>query len=258
MNSAPAPRLLLVCRTGSLLPLYRKLARHRGDVVRIETIHTEAAARTQLPAWARSRPPADLWIVTSRAVVDTFLRAQPDRLGELRRIPTIYAVGPDTRRALLSAGFRRVHAAPGGGARQLLRSLGPLGGRRILYLRSDRAGSELTNALRRRGARVQDRVVYRVRTGKPIPARDRRRFAGASAWAVSSPSALYGFRRMLGTAAFGRRIAEVRCFALGERTARALRAAGARHVVSAAPSTQEGFTNLLEKVLSDARTGSSR
>lgn len=252
MTAPPGPRVLVLCRAGSLLSLPRTLSRAGRTVERIETIRTESVRMRGTPAWLRDEPPADLWIVTSRAIADTFLRPRPEWRARLRRIPEVVAVGSDTRRALASSGFRHVRSAPDGGNPALLRVLGRRLDRRVLYLRSDRAGPGLARELRRRGARVRERVVYRVRTGRPVRAAERRRLGAAVTWAVSSPSALDGFRTMLGAATFDRRIARVDCVALGPRTARALRAAGARRVAVARPSTQEGLTKLLAKELRDA------
>ncbi len=255
MTARTTPGLLVACRAGSLERLSRRLRRSGHRVARVEAIRTEAVRVGRPSAWLRRSPPADLWIVTSRAVVDPFLREHPRWLSALARVPRVIAVGSDTRTALVSAGVRRVEPAAGSGSAAMLAKLGPVAGLRVIYLRSDRAGSELGRALRRRGARVRERVVYRLRdarVGRPVT---RERLLGASLWAVSSPSALAGLRRVLGRRDFDRRIAQVRCFAMGERTARAIRRAGGRRVVAARPSTEEGLTNLLEKALNDAPRG---
>ncbi len=242
MTASTPPDLLVACRAGSLEGLSRHLRRSGHRVARVETIRSEPVRIARRPAWLGRSPPPDLWIVTSRSVVDPFLRAHPGWLSGLARIPRVVAVGPGTRKALVSVGVRRAEGAPGGGSGALLARLGPLDGLRVIYLRSDRAGAGLGRSLRRRGARVRERVVYRLRGARGAGAAERRRLLGATAWAVSSPSALSGLRRVLGARPFDRRIAEVRCFAMGDRTARAIRRAGGRRVVAARPSTEEGLT----------------
>jgi uroporphyrinogen-III synthase len=220
-------------------------------VLRVETIRAEPVPLPRRPLWLDSRPPADLWVVTSRAVVDTFLRAQPDWIPPLRTIPDVIAVGSDTRHALETCGFGPIRTAARGGSRDLLAVMGPVRGRRVLYLRSDRAGTLLADELRQRGGQVIDRVVYRVRERRALRSEERRRLGTVPIWAVSSPSALEAFRRLLGPVVFDARIRDVRLFALGARTAHALRTAGARRVNVPNRSTEEGFTKLLEKALGD-------
>jgi len=252
MSGPSDRRAVIIGRAGSLRRVTRCLREIGWDPVRVEAIRTVPTDIGPPPRWLQRHPPPDLWIVTSRAVVDTFLRAHPSWKSGLQAIPAIVAVGDDTRHALESAGFGPVRAAPGGGSQALERSLGPLAGRRVVYLRSARASPELARRLRRRGARVLSRIVYRVVQGPPLRGRERHRISGASVWVVTSPSALEGFRRQLGPALFRERIGRVRTYALGGFTAAALRRAGARRVADASKSTEEGLTKLLAKELNDA------
>lgn len=251
-------RLAVICQTGSLENLSWRLKRRGWEVIRVEAIRTEPVPYPRRPPWLDRNPPADLWVVTSRAVVDTFLSAYPEWIPRLREIPDVAAVGNDTRRSLETCGFRRIRTARRGGSRDLLRSVVPVRGRRVLYLRSDRAGPLLARELRERGGRVIDRVVYRVRERHALRPAVRRRLRSVSAWAVSSPSSLEAFRRLLGPELFDARIRDIRAFALGLRTAQALRKAGARHVSVPKVSTEEGFTKLLEKALKDGEPSISR
>ena len=255
MTRPPARRAAIICRAGSLHSLTRRLRDLGWDVVRVETIRIEAAPTGRRPAWLRRTPPADLWVVTSRAIVDPVLRVHPKWVADLRRIPETVAIGDDTARALERIGVGPIRVAPRGGSSDLLRTMWPVRGRRVLYLRSDRAGPSLARHLRRRGARVIDRVVYRIREGPPLSPSARQKLAESETWVISSPSALEGLRRTLGPAAFDAKVREARCFALGERTARAIREAGARRVMAARTSTQEGLTKLLEKELTDGSHG---
>ena len=145
-----------------------------------------------------------------------------------------------------------------GGSAALLAGLGPVAGLRVVHLRSDLAGPDLARWLRARGARVVDRVVYRTRAGKRLPAAHRETIGSIPVWVVVSPSALDGFRTMVGPAVFRRYRGTVRGFAIGARTARAMRQSGLRRVAAPSESSEEGFTRLLEETLGDAPRSSSR
>jgi uroporphyrinogen-III synthase len=254
----PGSRVAIIGRAGSLDSLADRLETRSWDVVRVESIETEPVLVERSPAWLRRRPVADAWIVTSRAVVDTFLRLHEEWLPSLRTIPAVWAVGPDTERQLREVGFEELRVAPRGGARDLLASLGAVRGQRVLYLRSDRAGPEVALALRRRGALVIDRVVYRVRPAGPITSRRREEIADCGIWVVTSPTALAGFRRAIGAARFDAWIPQVRAYALGERTARACRAAGGRRVSVPVESSESSLTRLVVEELGDGPTGLGR
>jgi len=258
MNGEGVRRLAAICQVGSLENLSRRLQRRGWEVLRVETIRAEPVPLPRRPLWLDSRPPADLWVVTSRAVVDTFLRIHPEWIPRLREIPDVVAVGRDTQTSLETHGFGPIRTAHRGGSQALLASLGPVRGRRVLYLRSDRAGTALAKELRRRGGRVIDRVVYRVRARRVLSPTERRRVASVPTWVVSSPSALEAFRHVLGSRVFDARVRRVQAFALGARTARAFKKAGGRRVRVPNQSSEEGFTKLLEKELNDGDPSSSR
>ncbi len=258
MTNRSDRRVAVVSRADSLTGAVAHLSASGWTVVRVPTIATEPVRSSGVPGWTRRRPVADLWVVTSRAVVDTLRSAPGEWRSALRSIPSIVAVGPSTARALRTGGFERVGIVSTGGSRELLRAIGPVRGRRILHLRSDAAGPRLAQRLRRRGARVIDRVVYRVVPAAPARAAARTRIGSIPVWVVASPSALVGLRRVLGDAEFDRRISTVRLFAMGERTTRAARSAGARRVEAPSRSTEEDLTNLLEQALGDAPGPRSR
>ena len=257
----PAPpdrRVALIGAAGSLVALERRLAERGWEPVRLEAIRTEPVRIRSVPTWLRRRPPADLWIVTSRAVVTAFLANHPHWRRPLRTIPRVVVVGPDTARALRGIGITRLGSVTRSGSASLLAGLGPVAGLRVVYLRSDLAGPSLARRLRARGARVVDRIVYRTRKGRRLNRSLQVRVGSIPVWVVSSPSALAGFRRMIGRAVFRRYGETARGFAIGARTARAMRASGLRRIVVPNESTEEGFTRLLEETLGDAPSSPSR
>ncbi|MGB6501684.1 MAG: uroporphyrinogen-III synthase, partial [Thermoplasmata archaeon] len=139
--------------------------------------------------------------------------------------------------------------AAGDGAAALVRSLLREPHRRLLRFRSGRAGPELARELRRNGHRVVDVVVYRTETTpQPAPAL-RREIGRADLWVVTSPSALSGLRSTLGPRRFRQLGPSARLVVLGERSRRAARGHGFRHVVVVRPSSPQRFTlRLLEEL----------
>ena len=256
--SSPDRRVALIGTAGSLVTLARRLSRRGWRPVRLEAIRTEPVPVRSVPPWLRRRPPADLWIVTSRAVETTFLARHPDWRRRLRTIPRVVAVGPDTARDLRSIGIANLERVTKGGSAALLADLGPIAGARIVYLRSDLAGPDLARRLRARGARVVGRIVYRTRKGTRLTPPVGDGIGAIPVWIVTSPSALAGFRSMVGPTVFRRYRGTVRGFAIGARTARAMRQSGLRRVAAPKESTEEGFTRLLEETLGDAPRSSSR
>ena len=250
--SAPDRRIALIGGAESMRGIAERLARRGWSPIRVRAIRPEPVPVRAPPAWLDRVSPADLWIVTSRAVATTFLSVHPDWVRALRRIPEVAAVGPETARALRRLRVTNLRTVTRGGSSALLARLGPVAGRRVVYLRSDRAGPELARTLRARGARVLDRIVYRTRGGSKLAPRHRERVGAIPVWVVSSPSALMGFRTMIGAGVFHRHRGSVHAFGIGARTARALRESGVRHVQAPNESTEEGFTKLLEKALGDA------
>jgi uroporphyrinogen-III synthase len=113
--------------------------------------------------------------------------------------------------------------------------------RRIVYPRSDQAGSALGRRLRGQGHEVLDLIAYR--TGPPLnPARHRPRFAGPCTIIVTSPSAVSNLRRELSPLGFQKLRSTAYALVLGVRTARAMRGHGFRdvHVLAGDNTASEG------------------
>lgn len=256
--ASPDRRIALLAAPGSLPGLEQKLSERGWTVVRFDAIRTEPARIRSDPRWLCRDPPAAIWVVTSRAVVRTISEAHPDWWEPLHRIPNVVSIGDGTTRALRDAGVQVTITVAGTGSKGVLGAVGRPTGRRVLYLRSDRAGPGLARALRQRGARVIDRVLYRTREAGRLPAAAGRRLGSIPVWVVSSPSAFSGFRRAIGPANYRTFAPRARSFALGPRTARALRRAGLGRVAVPKQSTEEGFTKLLGQVLGDGPPSRSR
>jgi uroporphyrinogen-III synthase len=106
----------------------------------------------------------DLVVLTSPGATDLFRDALRAEQIDLRRVPDVATSGPATTAALAGMGLVPRWAPDRHfGGQGLLECLAAedLTGRRILRLRSDKAGPTLAEALRARGADVTDGVLYR-------------------------------------------------------------------------------------------------
>ncbi|MGI0053651.1 MAG: uroporphyrinogen-III synthase, partial [Thermoplasmata archaeon] len=112
----------------------------------------------------------------------------------------------------------------------------------------------LARALRKRGHRVADLVVYRLTATPPPSARARRELARATLLVVSSPSGISELRRGLGPDGFARLLRRTRLVVLGDRSRRAARGHGFRRVSVAPSTTAQRFTRHLLGELRDAGT----
>lgn len=125
--------------------------------------------------------------------------------------------------------------------------------RTVVYLRSDFAGPRLTRALRGQGHRVLDLVVYRLVAPARLTARGRRELVMADLLVAASPSALSDLGRRLDGATFARLARNGRWVVLGERSRRAARRHGFRHISLAPSTTAQRFTRHLLRELHHAR-----
>lgn len=246
------PTIALVAVRGALTGVDGRLRRAGVDVLRVRSVEPQPVSpRAWLgPVLRRARP--DTVVVTSRAGVLAgvvpWSRAVPGaRLGT-----EFWAVGPGTAAALRSAGVRCVRQPTGPGSMGVASAVGTRSRRRILYLRSDRAGPELARRLRRRGHVVIERVVYRLRPSPGWTAREKEGFARADLLVVTSPSGLAQTRRQLGRAVMGRLARTTRLVVLGPRSRRAAALLGFRRISVVAPTTAQRFTRHLLQELRHA------
>jgi uroporphyrinogen III methyltransferase/synthase len=166
----------------------------------------------------RSVAEFDAVILTSPSAVRCFIQGLADEQMDRRRLPGLVACGPGTAAELQQAGlFADVVPERDFGAEGLLASLRErgIGGRRLLRLRSDRAGDGLGAALRLLGAEVIDGVLYENRSVHydTLPAFD--------AVCFSSASTVETFLNAWGAGALAGKLVTV----IGQPTAAALRQA---------------------------------
>lgn len=217
---------------------------------RIEAIRSHPAPLGGGRRGAAGRARYDTIIVTSRHAARRALLTWA-LAGKEGPMPEVWAAGPGTAAALRRLGVRRVRQGTGLGSDGIVRRLGARR-RRVVHLRSDLAGHALARTLRAAGHQVREVVAYRV---EPTPGEIRRRVAElrrAAALVLTSPSAVDSLRRAVGPKAvreIGRRTPAV---VLGERTARAVAAAGFRTVAITPTPAPQRFARLLVRTVHDA------
>ena len=248
-RSRPELRVVIASSPGTFQRVGARLRRHGWLVYRAEVIERVPVRLGPPPGWLTRRPPPDVWVVTSRGIAREFWSSNPAWRPALRRIPTVLAVGPATAAALRRVGLKPRVERTGRGSDAMIRAAQWMRNLRVVYLRSDRAGPRLARHLRRLGARVRERVVYRVRDrgsalSEPLE--------GARAWLVGSPSALEAIRRGLGARRFRQAAGRLDVFVLGERTARAARRLGVPSPRIPRASSEELFGRRVVEALGDA------
>lgn len=200
------------------------------------------------------------WILfTSANAVHAVDRRRRQLVGDpasTESLPRAAAVGPATADEAEHAGFSVDYVATNHSGAALAKELeDELKGRSVLLPRSDRANSDLPEALRRNGALVTEVIAYRTLP----PSEDVRGQMkealkeGTDGILFFSPSAVHGFVELVGrerlTALQGRAV----MVAIGPTTARALSAAGAQRIAWAADTTPGAVIEALEGHLARSR-----
>jgi uroporphyrinogen-III synthase len=187
------------------------------------------------------------WILFTSANAVRFFAARCRKAGvnaSASGRPRCAAVGPATASAAAEVGFTIDYVAEQFLGVALARELGvSLARKRVLLPRSDRAGSELPDALRAAGAEVTEIVAYS--TGG-IGAADPEVIEAVRAGRVDvvsffSPSAVENLRGELGARDFSRLGARAALAAVGPVTAAALRSAGLPVAIQAEKATTESM-----------------
>jgi len=178
------------------------------------------------------------WVaLTSPSAVRCFEQALRQEKVDYRQVPQIMATGHGTGQALEQIGLRAdlVPEADfsAGGILDIARPV--VNGRKVLRLRSDKAGDALAEGLRRAGAEVADVVLYQNRQLKhaQLPPFDDVFFASVSA--VDAWMAQWGMEPL-----------RERCvLTMGQPTARALIGHGLQPTVTGTASTVSGVLESL-------------
>lgn len=159
--------------------------------------------------------------------------------------PSVAAVGPSTRAALLKAGARVDYVPSKYTAEKLADELPDGQGNDVLLLRAEAGNPGFVPALEGRGFRVTDVPIYRTSSlaggAARLPSKE------ADAVIFASPSAVDIFTEMLGP---GEAVAakDMLAVCIGPATAAAAQAKGFGHVVAPRAHTMEGLLDCLAQV----------
>ncbi len=254
MSAHSVRRLVaFVGSTDVMLGAERSLTSRGVRVRRVPTLRSDPLPVSQL--WNRIERfgPFDTLVVTSREGVRALFgsRTAAPSARRLRGVES-WAIGPGAARALRSVGVRTALVPDRLDSSRLASLLARSPTRRIVYPRSDQAGSRLALALRRQGHNVLDLLAYRVGAPKRLPARTLTWLRRADRVVVTSPSALRNLRRLVDAPTFGQLRRSRNLVVLGERTARAARGHGIRDVRVAGTAATQRFTRFLLAGLDDA------
>jgi uroporphyrinogen-III synthase len=240
----PNPVVVLLSGPGTLEEIDRLLSASKVRLHRVEVLRqTTVPAERWLPRVRRARA-VDTVLVTSPFTVAAGVLPWRRTWSRNAPRPEFWAAGPRTAERLHALGIRPVRRGTVLGAKGIVVRLGDRP-RKILYLRSDLAGTALARTLRARGHRVTDVAVYHVETSPTLTERDRQRIGSATVLAATSPSAITGLRRGLGIRGLRTVSESTPMVVLGQRSARAARALGFRRVSVAPRTSAQGFTRFL-------------
>jgi uroporphyrinogen-III synthase len=187
------------------------------------------------------------WILFTSANAARFFSQRCRKLGVVPGQGGNYrcaAVGSATASAVASEGFPVDHVAQEFNGLALARELSTyIYGKKIVLPRSERARSDLPDALKTAGAEVTEVVAYHTGGLGVIEPEVMRAIQGAQVDVVSffSPSAIENMRAELGGEVLSRLGAKAAMAAVGPVTAAALRDAGLRVAIEAPLATAESM-----------------
>jgi uroporphyrinogen-III synthase len=187
------------------------------------------------------------WILFTSANAARFFSQRCRKLGVVPGQGGNYrcaAVGSATASAVASEGFPVDHVAQEFNGLALARELSTyIYGKKIVLPRSERARSDLPDALKTAGAEVTEVVAYHTGGLGVIEPEVMRAIQGAQVDVVSffSPSAIENMRAELGEEVLSRLGAKAAMAAVGPVTAAALRDAGLRVAIEAPLATAESM-----------------
>lgn len=240
-------------------------------------LENEGAEVLLLPAVSFSAPGDTAALDRAIASLESFdwafftsanaVRFFADRCRKLRRgwmpgrRPSFAAVGTATASAAAGEGFAIDYVAQQFRGEALARELGgSLAGKRIFLPRSDRAGSDLPDALRKAGAEVTEAVVYLTGGSSEVVPEvlQQVREGKIDAILFFSPSAVKNVRALLGAEVMQRFGTRVAFAAVGPVTATALRNAGLPVTIEAEKATTEAAVQAIVKYFASLTEAQAR
>jgi uroporphyrinogen III methyltransferase/synthase len=247
-------RTLLVTRPRHQAPELHSLLQQRGlRTIGVPTVGIDhSAAATDLARMLDRLDTAAWLVITSANGADALvhcLRSTGRRLPEALRVA---AVGPATADALKAGGVAVHHVPAAYLTVAIADGLGDVAGRRVVLARADAATPDLRNALRARGAVVEEVVAYRTVEGPPssrdlLPAALGRRLDGVT---FTSSSTVRGLLR-LASLPDRARVRAIPAFCIGPVTAATARSAGFAVAAVAAEHTASALADAIASHFTD-------
>ncbi|HEX2766344.1 MAG TPA: uroporphyrinogen-III synthase [Candidatus Limnocylindria bacterium] len=243
---------ILVTRpAGQAAPLSDVLRAHGIGVVEVPAVEIDTAScAADLDRMLDTLDTAD-WLVITSANGATALAGRLHANG--RSLPSdlrVAAVGPTTADALTASGIRVDHVPGQYLTVAIVDGLGDLAGRRVVLARADAATPALRDALRARGARLEEVVAYRTVEGPPA-SRDALRVAlerPLDGIAFTSGSTVRGLLRLADAAARST-IEGLPAYCIGPVTADVARRSGLRVAGMATTHTAAGLARTIASQL---------
>ncbi len=160
-----------------------------------------------------------------------------ERRGERVSVRGVLAIGTETKKVAESYGWKvniipKVFTSAG-----VLRALGPVQGKNILIPRVQNAPRDLPNALRKRGAIVEEVVTYETKPERFSQSMRREILTGVDAVTFTSASTVGGFMNNFSAAERKRIFRAARAVSMGPQTTAALRLFGVRSIAQAKHAT---------------------
>lgn len=260
-REAPPVRgsVLLTRPSGRADALADRLRRAAIAVHAVPTVATEpipAGLDDAAEILRRTGPSAVAWLVVTSPLGASIALDALARAGRVPGTghPRLAAVGPATAAVLRDGGWSAdlvPAAAKGAAIAADMAALQALAGMRILLARADAAGTDLPDALRAAGARVDEVAIYRTLEaplGSAGPLRDALRDGFLAAIVVASGSAVRGLVRLAGPDLIGR-LHQVPIASIGPTTSAAVRAAGLRVADEAVRPDDDALFELIDRLL---------
>lgn len=200
-----------------------------GPTLKIR-VHTKPLKLSNAASRSFMRLDSYDWILfSSKHAVDYFVRQLKRRRVPVPKVP-VGAVGPETAKTV-RANRMKVGAMPKkANVLSLVRELGSVHGKRILFPRSVIASNDAVRTLRAKGARVTVVPLYTTFLAELPKATKRRALAGGyGTLSFTSPSGVRGFLSQFSSSEKQKLLA-VPAECIGETTAAAARKAGFKKV----------------------------
>ena len=227
--------------------LCARLREHGAEVEVVPMIRIGPPTDVESPRAAlRGFAGYDYLVFTSINAVDVLMSLSAEMGVDLTGPgPLVFAIGPGTAAAVRRAGLQCQPLADEFTSEGLARALEayPMEGRKVLFPRSEIGRETVPDALRRRGAYVDDVAVYLTSPDPEAPARLAEVLDGIDVVSFASGSSVAGFGAAVPSG--WQRPPDLRVAVIGATTAAAARVAGLDPDIVAVEQSSEGLADAI-------------